>query len=165
MDWQQEKVTVGVFLAMLHELADNHNKIQTVIKLREYYRDSGGYISLPDAKSMADSMAEAINQFPYNEREVKTEVVYETHPKHRPAATWMEEAVERGCIARYDRSNDGVCFTLYDSNGQTVVTGVGGDTVSALYDAWYHYTINKLIESGLLYSEACRVLDAESWAK
>lgn len=165
MDWQQEKLTVDVFLAMLHELVDNHSKIQAVIKLRDYYKNSGGYISLVDAKRVVDAMQEAINQLPYNEREVKTEVVYETHPKYKPAVTWMEEAVERGCVARYDRGDGGVYFTLFEFNGQEVAQGFGGGTLSALDDAWYNYTARKLVESGMSYSEACRVLDAESWVK
>lgn len=165
MDWQQEKLTVDVFLAMLRELVDNHSKIQAVVKLRDYYGDNSGYISLHDAECVADAMLEIIDQSPYNEREVRTEVVYETHPKYEPAVTWMEEAVERGCVARYNRGDGGVYFTLFEFNEQAVASGLGENTLSALYDAWYRYTTEKLVESGFLYSEACRVLDAESWVK
>jgi len=166
MDWQQEKLTVDVFLAMLHELVDNHSKIQAVIKLRDYYKHSGGYISLADAKRVADAMQEAINQLPYNEREVKTEVVYQIPPKYQPMYSWEEKIILDGATIVVKKNDYGdVCFTVQDTHGYTIEYGVGRDLTAAKYSAWYGYARQRLVESGMSYSEACRVLDAESWAK
>lgn len=102
----------------------------------------------------------------WQQEKVKTEVVYQIPPRYQPMYSWEEKVIRDGGTV-IEKVNDygDVCFMVQDSAGHTLEYGVGRDLTAAKYSAWYGYARQRLVESGMSYSEACRVLDAESWAK